>query len=414
MCITRFCRLLAQACVIATGFTGITAGADPLTLDEALARAVERDESLLRADALADARAERAVADGALPDPEIFIGFQNLPAGDISTTADPMTMTKVGIRQMFPPGRSRQLLQGRGELEAQALHAERAARVHEIRREVRRAWLDWRLAWRSLEESRALEAEFARLVELIERRLATGSARQRDLYQARLEHAALKERVIEFKSRTHAAAAELERWLDAPVGPERTPAEAPDWPVLEIDRLRGALREHPALRAPEMRTRAARAGVEIARQRYRPAWMAEVSYGARAGGRSDLVSGMVSISVPLFTRDRQDRRLAAAVREQEAARAGHADRLRHLQGELERQWSLWSTLDELVAFYDAQLLPEAEQTRESTLTAYRNDRASVDELVRAQVGVIDYRLRALRAARQRDAARTELLYLAGE
>lgn len=415
-------RLRLQLClIIASTLSAVPAGAGPLSLDDAVRDALERDESLARLEALADARAERAVADGALPDPELVMGYRNLPADGFSTTENMMTMLMVGLRQSFPAGRSRHLSRDRGELEAQALRAEHDDRVLAIRRAVRRAWLDWRDAHERTALARDAVAEFERLVDVTERRYAAGTARQLDVSQARLELAALGERIIGFEAHRDAAAAELARWLGVPVEARHVPGDAPDWPTPDPARLRESLPGHPALRAPEIRIESGRVGTEIARQTYKPKWMAEVSYGFRAGddpvvggGKSDLVSGMVSVSVPLFTGNRQDRRLASAMRERDAARSDHADRMRVLAGSLERQLALWQRFDELVALYRERLLPEAGDTSATTLSAYRSDRATFDELIRARVAELDYGLRGLRVTRQRDDARIELLYLAGE
>jgi outer membrane protein TolC len=149
--------------------------------------------------------------------------------------------------------------------------------------------------------------------------------------------------------------------------------------------------------------------------------MVELGYGYRRGtdmdtgeDRSDMLTGMVSINLPLFTAQRQDRRLAAAQHDADAARYARADLLRRLDGDLGRAAASWRRFDELVRLLEDDLLPEAEQTVMSTQSAYRSDRATFEELIRSSVDELDYRLRALALARQRDQARVALLYLSGD
>jgi outer membrane protein TolC len=394
--------------------------ADSLDLAEAVRLALARDQSLARLDAEADSLAQRAVAEGQLPDPELTLGFQNLPVDSFSTTDDMMTMLMVGVRQQFPAGRTRHLRRDRGELESAARRAERDRRVLEIRLAVRGAWLDWRYAHTAAVMAGDAQSQFDELVALMQRRVAAGTARQRDLFQARLELAALSERIIELEAALDAAAAELDRWSGEPVT-HRTPGTAAEWHLPDKPVLRQQLATHPTLRLLALQIEAGRVGTDIARQAYRPSWMVELGYGYRRGTDmttgdrgSDMITGMVSFNLPLFRGQRQDRRVQAATHEQDAAQFEHADARRRLDGELERQWALWTRLAELDDLYRDELLPEAQQTVRASESAYRSDRATFDELIRARVDELNYQLRALRVARSRDDARIELLYLAGE
>jgi outer membrane protein TolC len=419
----------AAACAALAALLAAGVAAEPLDLAEAERLAIERDPALTRLEAEAKALSEAAVAAGQLPDPELTLGYQNLPVDGFPTTDDMMTMAMIGVRQQFPAGRTRHLRRDRGELEAAARRAERDHRALEVKLETRRAWLDWRFAHDAAAVAHDAAAEFDELIALTERRLAAGTARQRDLSQAKLEWAALNERIIEIGADLDTAAAELSRWLGEPVSRQlvadrtaaRTPGAAPDWPLPEHRVLRDALGRHPALEVLDLQSEASRVGVDIARQAYRPMWMVELGYGYRRGTdmatgerRSDMITGMVSVSLPLFRGQRQNREVRAAEFEQDAAQYARADMLRVLDGALQRQLAAWTRLDALVGFYRDELLPEASQLVTTTESAYRSDRASFDELIRARVDQLDYRLRAMRVARSRDDARIELLYLAGD
>ncbi|MCC5867090.1 MAG: TolC family protein [Gammaproteobacteria bacterium] len=382
--------------------------------------ALEGDDSLPRIEALADARAEHAVADGALPDPEVTVGYQNIPVNSFSTSDDMMTMAMVGVRQRFPPGRTRQLLRNRGEFDAQALRADHRHRTLEIRTEVRQAWLDWYFAHQGISLARTIESSLEELAELAQRRLATAASHQRDVSQAQLELAALSQRIIELEAQRDVAAAELSRWLGGSVK-GRPPGELPDWQNVAAEQLRAALPDHPALQGPAIRVEQGRLDTELARETYKPMWMVEFSYGLRRGadmttGRSvsDTLTGMVSVNVPLFSRNRQDRRLQGAMRERDAARHEHRDQLRQLAGMLESRLALWQRLNDLAALYRERLLPAARDTSADTLSAYRNDRATFDELIRARITELDLQLEELDVERQRGSIRIGLLYLEGQ
>lgn len=400
--------------VISAALCASTLAASELPLADAEQRAIAGDMSLARIAAMADATAEGAIADGALPDPEIVIGIQNLPVRSFSMNDDMMSMSMVGVRQQFPPGRTRMLARARSEIMSIAQLSDLTHRELEIRRAVRMAWLDWRLAHESLAIARAAEHEFRYLLEVTEQRFATGASQQRDVSQARLELAGLSERILNLSLNADASAARLARWLDRPIGPEEYPGAGPTWPAPNLEQITSVLPAHPALTASEQRVQASQISTDIARQAYRPMWMAEAGYGLRSGNRSDMVSVMVSVSVPLFTTDRQDRRLAAAQRTQDAARYGHADRTRELSGMLNEQFARWQRLSEMLDLYRTHLVPDAVAVRTDTFTAYRNNRASFDELARAHLAELSVRTRELVVARQRDDTHIELMFLSGE
>ncbi|MFW5927460.1 MAG: hypothetical protein ACOCSR_05345, partial [Wenzhouxiangella sp.] len=59
-------------------------------------------------------------------------------------------------------------------------------------------------------------------------------------------------------------------------------------------------------------------------------------------------------------------------------------------------------------------LNEAEATLEATMSAYRADRATFDELIRARLALLEQQLEEIEIRRARQAAAIELDYLAAE
>lgn len=391
-----------------------------LDLNEARELALERDEELAALRAEARGAREQAVADGALPDPEVGIGYMNLPVDSFATGEDGMTQLQFTARQKFPAGRSRQLSTDIGETLAEARDEEARARRREVIRETTEAWLRWSYAARKLEIAESAEATFEEFVEITRSRYATGTGTQRDLSRARLELASLQERVLELELERDDAAARLGRWIGAGAARNADPGEGrvalPD----EQRLAREALVDHPRVRAENLRIEAGELNVDRARQRYRPEWMVEVGYSHRraedaAGDRaSDLVSGMVGLSVPLFTRNRQDRQVAAARESATAAAHRRGDTLNDLHGRLERELAAHERYRELTELYEENLLNEAARNVALKFDAYRVDREDFLELVRARVDQLDFRLRLLRIERDQALTRTQLHYLVGE
>ncbi len=93
---------LRAAALAAALLPAAWAGAAPLSLDEALALAVQRSQLTRSARAGAQGAAEMARAAGQQPDPMLSVGIDNLPATGperLSTTAEGMTMKRIAIAQ---------------------------------------------------------------------------------------------------------------------------------------------------------------------------------------------------------------------------------------------------------------------------------------------------------------------------
>lgn len=392
----------------------------PIDMDTAVNLALAHDEKLKAMERRVSSLSEGAVADGELPDPQIFVGAQGVPIDD-PLDADMMTMYRLGLRQRFPAGRTREFLRQRGDTRAQAVQLEIQARRLEVGREARMAWLDWTSAAHSLELAQQSAEAFEALLEVTESRYRSGTGRQRDINQARLELALLQRRIIQRRTDLDDAASRLQRWTGhAP--DQSNAADFPDWPEPEpIGHLEQRLPAHPMLVADDRRIEVGILNTRLAKQAFRPEWMVEAGYAHQRATdpmtmsrQSDKLFAMLTFSVPLFTANRQDRRLSAAREELEALNHDRGLKLQDLSGRLQQQLSRWHRNTEHLQLIESMVLTEAEATVEATLSAYRADRATFDELVRSRLALLEQQLQLIDIRRARQAAAIELNYLTAE
>jgi len=389
-----------------------------LDLEESERRALERDAGLDQIRAQGESLSEAAVAAGALPDPQLTLGLESLPVDSLSPREDMMSMIMVGARQSFPAGRTRQLSREQGEIQVEAQGHEVEARKRDIRRQVRLAWVRWAKVEARLELARTEAEDFESILETTENRYRSGLGTQRDFARARLERAAVDERILTLEEESDAARAELSRWIghiEAGAQPGEHALPVPG----DGDDLKARVLEHPSLLAEATRLSAAEKSEDIARQAYRPSWMLEASYGHRRardmdGDRmGDMASFMVGFSLPLFTKDRQDRTLAAARADTRSVHYRRMEQQQALLGALEEQLSRHSRRQDLVALYEERLLDYVADSLSLEFSAYRADRGDFRDLIRARVSELEYRLRLLEMEQQLLETRIELDYLAG-
>lgn len=392
--------------------------AEPLTLAEAEQRAIARDAGRERLLAESDATHERAVAASALPDPEVQLGLQNVPLGSFALDEEPMTQMMLGVEQKFPPGDTREYLRERGSHLATATAAKAVDRERLLRYAVRDAWLRAQTAQRTVERAEAALAEVQGLPDIAASRYAAGGGRQSDYLAAALRIERLNDEILRAEERRATARATLGRWLgESPASLAYARLAAPPDRNTLVEQLPG----HPLLASAEASIAAGEAGEAVVEESFRPRWSVGMSYGARRGveamtgePRDDMASVMVGFSLPLFTKNRQDRDLAAARSETRAARYGREDMLRELLGRLDVAMQQHEQAERQLALYEQELIPAARQVFESTSQAYADNAAAYDDLVDAQLELYAFEVRRLELEERVQRARAELYYLAGE
>jgi outer membrane protein TolC len=394
--------------------------ASALSLAEAERIAIERDAVLRQLGTESLAMRERGVAEGQLMDPKLRMGAVNVPVDSFSLDAEEMTMLEVGLSQEFPAGRTRELARRRMEQSASAAEAMAADRQLVVQREVRRAWTE--LAY--LARARALlqgQSEWVEQMRAAARaRYASGDGRQLEVLQAGLDVAMLREQLLDADRDESMRRAQLGRWIGEEearrAAPAGLPARAPLEPLAALEQR---VLSHPAQVDFERRIDAAQTEVELARQRNRPGWMLDVSYGFRSGemssgeSRPDMLSAMVSFDLPLFRGNRQDREVAAARAEARGLHDLHDDHQRDMRAMLAEAWSVAERTADLEQFYESELVPLAEQSVQAAMLAYRSNRAMIDDVIAARRTALDASLKHLRLVADRAQAHYDVEYLAG-
>lgn len=383
------CRAAARcllALLLALPLLARSADAEtPLSLDEAVTLALTEQPLLRGIAAQSRVLRESAVAARQLPDPELNLGLMDLPVDTedaYSLTDDGDTQIVVGVKQAFPRADKRRL---RGEVmvrDAQRLDVEQLRTRRQVRREVALAWLT---LWRETTAQRlvAAQQEDAQTqVALAEIALKTGTATQAEFLAARVEALTLADQVSASAQMIEQARSALSRWVgEAAWRPvERRLALAPPEP---LPALLAQTRRHPELAAALAQRAVADTGTALARAEFQADWWLELGYGHRPAF-SEMVMLQVGMDLPLFTAQRQDRKLAAALAQQDVADAAVDDVQRQLQAELRRLHVDAQRLDARLADYDAGLIPQSAARREAALIAWRNGRGLLREVIQAR------------------------------
>lgn len=369
-----YVRRLAALVLALVPLQAAAAPPSVLTLQAATEQAVAQAPLLEARRAQAESARQEAARAGALPDPQLTFGIDNLATqgpGAFTAGGDTMTMRTVGISQALPSRSKRDAERAMGQAQAVAAGATEVATTASIRQTAADAWVS---AWGAQQEIamlRASRSAWNQDIDAATARLRGGTGSAADVLAARMEALDLDNRLDEATAQEAQARVSLARWVDAPS--DTSLADPPDFSLLPFDEpgLLARVDAQGALLAWPAREDAAAAALTAAQADKRPAWNLGVSYGSRVRGLSDMVSLQVGVSLPLFTRNRQDRGIAARAADLDAVRAEHADARRAQIEAIQRAWSQWTAWGEQVRRHRDVLLPLARDRVALALAAYR-------------------------------------------
>ena len=410
--------------ILVTGLCLISVGVSAnnnLSLHQAEAIALANDPLVKAYQSSVSALRARAVAADTLPDPKLKLGLMNLPTDTYRRDQEPMTQVQIGIQQTFPRGDSLAIKSRRMSFMADSEAARATNQSRKIRQNIRDAWLEvlyWQQAKKVVEQNRLL---FNHIVNITRSQYATGRHLQQDVVRAELELGLVDDRIIKIKTMIDQARANLSRLLGRDIAVKHIEESLPILPAVKAkESIRESIDTHPLLQMQQAMLSASDEGVALARQSYKPAWMLDLTYGAREGNnangspRTDFVSAMVVLDIPLFTGRRQDKYLAASQAERQVTLQTRDDRKRELVQHLDDWYSTWLHLKERLRHYRDFIDPKARENTTAALQAYQSDRGDFNSLMRAQLNELKTLLKSLRL--QIDATKTQasLLYLSGE
>lgn len=398
----------------------ISSNVSALDLPLAEQLAIDSDPSIETFRVTALSFEDASVADDTLPDPRLRLGAVNVPLDSFDLEQEQMTQLKVGIRQDFPRGDVLSIKQQQSQyLSRAALSMADDARL-KVLRDVRETYLNLFYevsAYQIVRETRQL---FSELVKITESNYAAGRVNQQDVILAGLELARLDDRSTKIKAREESYRVRLSQWI-GDVAWNDIDNVFPPLPALpeEID-LNDVIPQHPLIRAESAKVNASKQMTEMARQEYKPGWSLLLDYGYRSGNnpdgteRSDFATAIVSLDVPLFTGNRQDKKVSASEKKISAARYLKDDQLRKLKQMYEKNFHLWQRLQERELLYKNSLLTAARNNTKASLKAYQSGVTEFNTLMRAEITALDVRLEDLRVRVDRAVAQANILYILGD
>ena len=380
-----------------------------LTFDRALSIAEQSSPDIEAQTASVDAARAASHAAGALPDPKLVFGIDNLPADGPDqwrVDRDFMTMRKVGVMQEFPNSARRHAAAAAASATIDEADAQRRVHVVAVRTNAALAWLDRYFIEKRIALFAALTHENQMFTKTVEAALAGGRGTPADVIAPQEEAADLGDRLDALRADDLKARAALRRLLGTD-GDETLTGEPPPF-AIDADQLRSHVHTHPELAVFGPMIALAQAQVSEAAAAKRPDWGVELSYAKRAVPFSDMVSLQFTVSLPFFSSTRQDPLISAKHQELRRLEAERVDMVRDHTQALEAELADLAMLDSQLARLTGTRLLLAHQKANFQLASYQGGKGDLAAVLGARRELIDLQLMQLDLQGRRDAAAAKI------
>jgi len=389
---------------------GAAAEGPPLTLEAALAEALDRNPELIALRRQFEAARERPAQERFLAAPTFEAQIWQWPVSTLNPADTNMYMFMVG--QDIPGRGKRRLREALVQKDVELAEADIAVRARDVVDQVKRAYAEVFLARKAIEVHHASVDLLRQLADVAQAKYTTGRISQQDVLKAVVELSRIHDHLITLDEQAQIAEAELNTLLDRPpgaaVGPLADPRERVLLPSSEtLQQL--AVEHQPELTMARLGAERADAHLAVVNREYKPDFFVMGGYMLMPNDR-DAWMAKVGVTWPNapWSRGRLDARRAEATAEIGAAQA----RVRAVENALrlavQRAYVRVKSAEERAALLRTTIVPQSEQTLEVSRVAYQTDRVEFLALIDNERVRLDAQLEYYRALSDLEQALAEL------
>ncbi|CAH8206942.1 putative Integral outer membrane protein TolC, efflux pump component [Vibrio aestuarianus] len=413
---------------IAVNATEPVATSKANVLTQLIETALSIDASRQQYFAQSQAIRETGVASSTLMDPKLKVGFGGLPVDSFKFDQDPMTNISVGLMQQFERGSTLTLQAKKAEQQADGMALQVRQRELEVANSMTQLWLELgyqQYAQRILRENQSLMSELERFIET---NYSLGKSEAQDLLQAQLQVSKLDEKLQANRQIQSRILSQLSEWLGSAWLANQPTLSADNqlpWAQLteqltsmtEQNQHFTQLMKHPMIGMAEAAINTSKTQVEIAQTAYQPQFGVEVMYAYRQANdmkgqpASDLVSAYLTMDIPLFTGNRQDRNHAAAQYQVGAAKSQRDVLLAQMNAKVNALLVDKTNLEQRLERYHSTLLTQAKARTQAIERGYENSTAQFNDVVSAASDELALQLEQARLTTDLNLTNSNLAYL---
>jgi len=369
-----------------------------LKLSLLIEEALQNNLEILASKKRWEAYKEKPAQASALEDPMLGLGIVNLPA-TFSFKDEDMTMKEISISQKIPFPGKRPLLKGMAEKEAEAVSLEISETSNRIVRDVKTIYFDLAHIHQSIEVTLRNKEILDGFVKIAETQYGLGMGMKQDVIKAHIEVSKMVEELIMLDQRKKALEAKLisvlNRFSETPLGrPEATVFKRLPFTAAELGKLAQEL--NPTLKRMKTMIEGKGKAHSLAKREYYPDFNVRFAYGQRDNGwdmsRRDVFTGMVEINIPIFFKQRQDRKVVEAKLEIQAGETQYKAMTNEILFMIAELSSMIQRTEKQLQLYKTGIIPLADLQINSALSGYRVGKADFMTLLDSRLTLYRYEL----------------------
>lgn len=397
--------LFSSTALATTELTSTVQQSSSQQLNTLIEIALSQDGNRKQYFAQSQAMRETGIASATLMAPKLKVGFGGLPVDSFQFDEDPMTNISVGLMQQFERGDTLDLQQKKAEQQADGLALQVQARELTVANSMTQLWLE--LGYQQVAESIINENQRL-LVELenyVQTNYSIGKSEAQDLLNAQLQVSKLDEKLQANQQVQRRLISQLSEWLGSDwLGSQAINSQGRlhatnqiDWSLLESKLATNRdstkhyqlLMDHPLVKITDATISSNQTQVELAEQAYTPQFGVEVMYAHRQANNmagepaSDLVSAYLTVDIPLFTGNRQDKNLSAAQYQVGAAKSQKDTLLSQMNAQVNALLVDKANLTQRLERYQSTLLPQTSARISAVERGYQNNTAQFNDVIAA-------------------------------
>lgn len=385
-----------RAAALAAALLPVLATAAPLTLEQALERAVQRSEATRSARAGVTSASEVARAAGQLPDPMLGASLENLPITGpdrLHTGRESMTMKRLALSQEWVSAEKRALRTAAAGATVSREAAVVAAVAADTRLQTALAYVDAFYAAAALRLSVENESRARQAADTARARLSAGGGMVQEVLALVTAGGMAADESAEIRQQMAAAAVTLARWTGATHDDLGPPGFS------QMLQEQDFVDRHPMVVAKKRNVEVARQEAAVAASNRRPNWTWEAAYSQRSNF-SDMVSLGVSIPLPVAPAARQDRETASKLALVDKNEAELAEAVRSAQAEYQALTSDAARLQQRMAAFESNVLAPARERTAAATAAYGSNQTALSMVFEARQAELEARRKVLNLQRE--------------
>jgi len=340
-----------------------------------------------------------AIRAGALDDPKAWVAVTNVPLRTWSFREEDMTGKEIGFSQMIPyPGKRDHAARIVGK-EADQAEYELAEMRNMLRADVKMAYAELSTVRAQVEVVRRVRAVLDQVVQVSTEMFAVGKGRQPDVLRGQMEFQKMREMILMLENREKVLSIRLNTLAALP--PDATVPALDNLAVFSTDYNALDLRaiyamERPARQAVQARIEKGKLAVLHAEHEGTPDFEVSTSYMQRDAmpdgtKRPDMFSAMVSMTLPIWKKEKIEPGIRAMTAEREMAIRDGETLDAEAANAIGASLASMENFAAVSNLYGTTLIPQAEQSVQANLEAYQVGKIDFPMLMDSLMATLNFR-----------------------